>query len=109
MAPPSLPRVPRVVPPAHRYYETLRLPAAHLAALRFLRLAIPSFRPWFVPTGSGRESWINLELVSRAPVRQSTMETTGSPKFPGDPYDHSPCSSTPAGPDSFCGTKCKTA
>src|SRR5271157_1743617 len=29
------------VPPPQRYYGTLRLPAAHLAALRFLRLAIP--------------------------------------------------------------------
>src|SRR5271170_8020130 len=63
MASPSLPRVPRVVPLAQRYYETLRLLVVHFAALRFLRLAIPSFRPRFVPTGSGREPWINLELV----------------------------------------------
>src|SRR6204780_2415187 len=41
MAPPSLPRVPRVVPLDHRYYETLRLPDSLFAALRFLRLAIP--------------------------------------------------------------------
>ena len=48
------------VPPAQRYYGTLRLPAARLAALRFLRLAIPSLRPWFVPSASdaGRgSSW----------------------------------------------------
>src|SRR5271157_4936750 len=30
------------VPPPQRYYGTLRLPAAHLAALRCLRLAMPS-------------------------------------------------------------------
>jgi len=41
------------VPPIQRYYETLRLPAARLAALRFLRLAIPSLCPLFVPSGSG--------------------------------------------------------
>src|ERR1700678_2315032 len=41
MAPPSLPRVPRVVPLDHRYYETLRLPDSLFAALRLLRLAIP--------------------------------------------------------------------
>src|SRR5271167_3615067 len=27
------------------------------------------------------------------------METAGSPKFPGNPRDHSPCSPTPVGPD----------
>jgi hypothetical protein len=56
------------VPPLQGYYGALRLLDVHFAALRFLRLAIPSFRPWFVPTGSGREPWINLELVSRAPA-----------------------------------------
>src|SRR5262249_61780540 len=30
------------VPLVQRYYETLRLPTPHFAALRFLRLAIPS-------------------------------------------------------------------
>ena len=42
-----------LVPPLQRYYEVLRLPAAHFAALRFLRLAIPSLRPSFVPDGPG--------------------------------------------------------
>src|SRR3954454_1592961 len=65
MASPSLPRVPRVVPLAQRYYETLRLLAARLAALRFLRLAIPSCRPSFVPVGHGRRPRTLLELVSR--------------------------------------------
>ncbi len=35
----------RAVPPLQGYYEALRLPATHLAALRCLRLAIPSLRP----------------------------------------------------------------
>ena len=34
-----------LVPPLRRYYETLRLPTAHFAALRFLRWAIPLVRP----------------------------------------------------------------
>ena len=42
------------VPPLLSYYGVLRLPAIHLAALRFLRLAIPLLRPWFVPSGPGR-------------------------------------------------------
>jgi len=29
----------------------------------------------------------------------------GSPKFPGNPHDHSPCSPTPAGPGTCYGTK----
>src|SRR3974377_2303994 len=65
MAPPSLPRVPRVVPLDQRYCETLRLLAVPFAALRFLRLAIPPFRPSFVPVGLGRGPRISLELVSR--------------------------------------------
>ena len=74
----------RLVPLGQQYYETLRLPAVRLAALRFLRLAIPSFRPWFVPT-----AW---DLTVDHPGvglpgsrRLLSMETTGSPKFPGDP------------------------
>src|SRR4051794_25220066 len=42
------------VPPLHGYYEVLRLPVARLAALRFLRLAIPPVRPLFVPDSPGR-------------------------------------------------------
>jgi hypothetical protein len=57
------------VPPLHRYYGTLRLPAVPLAALRCLRLAIPSCRPVFVPVGLGRGPRIILELVSRVSGR----------------------------------------
>src|SRR5271157_4413446 len=46
----------RAVPPLQHYYGALRLLAGHLAALRFLRLAIPSVRPLFVPISSGL-SW----------------------------------------------------
>jgi hypothetical protein len=44
------------VPLLRRYYEVLRRPAAPLAALRFLRLAIPSGASVFVsPTRSGAD------------------------------------------------------
>ena len=33
------------------------------------------------------------------------MELSGSPMFPGNPHDHSPCSSTPAGPGTRYGTR----
>jgi hypothetical protein len=58
------------VPPLPRSYGTLRLPAVPLAALRGLRLAIPSFRPSFVPVGLGRRPRIIRELVSRVSHRQ---------------------------------------
>ncbi len=58
----------RLVSLGQRYYETLRLPPVRFAALRFLRLAIPSFHPRFVPTARDGMPWISLELVSRAPT-----------------------------------------
>src|SRR3974377_2477776 len=33
------------------------------------------------------------------------METAGSPKFPGNPRDHSPCSPTPVGPGRLSGPR----
>jgi hypothetical protein len=72
------------VPPLPRYYGTLRLPAAPLAALRYLRLAIPSFRPSFVPVGLGRGPRINLELVSRVSGRHFDGDDRVS-QVPGDP------------------------
>src|SRR3954454_19281445 len=104
-ASPSLPRVPRVVPLAQRYYETLRLLAVLLAALRFLRLAIPSFRPSFVPVGLGRGPRINLELVSRVSSRHCDGDGKVS-QVPGKPSDHSPCSSDPGVTRHACGSRC---
>src|SRR5439155_8766780 len=72
------------VPPLQRYYGTLRLPAALLAALRCLRLAIPSCRPSFVPVGLGRGPRINRELVSRVSSRQFDGDDRVS-QVPGDP------------------------
>src|SRR3954453_10214495 len=66
------------VPPPRRYYGVLRLLAVLLAALRFLRLAIPPSRPSFVPVGLGRGPRINLELVSRVSGRHCDGEGKGS-------------------------------
>src|SRR5208337_727342 len=74
-----------LVPPLQRYYEVLRLPAAHFAALRFLRLAIPSLRPLFVPPGPGRGAVDQSGVGRRYLQPPCSMETTGSPKFPEEP------------------------
>ena len=74
-----------LVPPLPRYYEVLRLPAAHFAALRCLRLAIPSLRPLFVPPGPGRGAVDQSGVGRRYLQPPCSMETTGSPKFPEEP------------------------
>ena len=85
-----------LVPPLQRYYEVLRLPAAHFAALRFLRLAIPSLRPWFVPPPApDAEPWINLELVGGISSRLARWKRQGLPSSRRNPCDHSPYSSDP--------------
>src|SRR5208337_3550421 len=65
-----------LVPPLQRYYEVLRLPAAHFAALRFLRLAIPSLRPLFVPPGPGRGAVDQSGVGRRYLQPPCSMETT---------------------------------
>ena len=47
------------------------------------------------PPAPDAEPWINLELVGGISSRLCSMETTGSPKFPEEPCDHSPYSSDP--------------
>ena len=87
----------KTLPSTH--YGMLRLPSARLAALRCLRLAIPSFRPLFVPASSGRELRIHLEFGGRDSNRQSTTGATGSLRFPSSPHVPAPCSWTPVGPN----------
>ena len=74
-----------LVPPLQRYYEVLRLPAAHFAALRFLRWAIPSLRPLFVPPGPGRGAVDQSGVGRRYLQPPGSMEEAGSPKFPEVP------------------------
>lgn len=73
------------VPPLHRYYQALRLPAGHLAALRFLRLAILRDHAFFAPgvAACGDDGPGVGHSVS--PPEFSSVETTGSPKFLGNP------------------------
>ena len=96
-----------MVPLLHRYYETLRPPDSRFAALRFLRLAIPSERLRFVPVRPQTQSRriIPEFAVPVAPDPVFFEELPGSPMFPGNPHDHSPCSPTPAGPGTRYGTK----
>jgi hypothetical protein len=65
--------------------KTLRLPVAHLAALRFLRLAIPRIHS-LVSLPHGRVHRRGLELITRYPQPGLFEETTGSPKFLGNPH-----------------------
>ena len=74
-----------LVPPLQRYYKVLRLPAAHFAALCFLRLAIPSLRPLFVPPGPGRGAVDQSGVGRRYLQPPCSMEEAGSPKFPEEP------------------------
>jgi len=86
------------VPPLRRYYGTLRLPSAPLAALRCLRLAIPPPRRIFAP-GDRRRAVEGIgELMFRTPEPELSVETDGSPRFPETPRVLWPCSPTPARP-----------
>jgi hypothetical protein len=84
-----------LVPPLQRYYEVLRLPTAHFAALRFLRLAIPSLRPLFVPPAPDAEPRINLEWVGGISSRLARWKRQGLPSSRRNPCDHSLYSSDP--------------
>src|SRR5271165_4284415 len=69
MASPSLHGVPRVVPPLHRYYGTLRLPAVRLDPFEILHEPIPPCRPWFAPLGRGRPTGGQGVVGSGLPIR----------------------------------------
>ena len=77
--------------------KVLRLPAAHLAALRFLRLAIPRLHSLCsLPDGRVRRQ--GLESVTRCLHPDVAEEATGSPKFLGNLISVCTCSKpTPAG------------
>ena len=87
------------VPLLPRYYEVLRTPAAHLAALRFPSLGntIPCacVRSSRKPDAGLRPGVV---LVGNPEPISFGMETTGTPRFLGNPCVSMPCSPTPAGP-----------
>jgi hypothetical protein len=102
---PSLHGVRKAVPPLRHNYGALRLLAVHLAALRFLRLAIPSFVP--CSSSPARDRAADHPGVGKPELQPAvTMETTRSPKFPGNPRDHSPCSSDPGVTRHASGSRC---
>ncbi len=83
---PSLHRVPRDQFPGFiSTMRVLRLLAAHPAALRFLRLAVPRLHS-LVSLLGGRVRRQGLELVTRYLRPGLSEETTGSPKFSGNLY-----------------------
>ncbi len=58
----------------------------------------PRFRPFRSPTVSSAPKWGQGCSLCRVPIPSGAMETTGSPRFLGNPRACMPCSSTPVGP-----------
>ena len=84
-----------LVPPLPRYYEVLRLPAAHFAALCFLRLGYHRCVRCSSPPAPDAEPWINRELVGGISSRRARWKRQGLPSSRRNPCDHSPYSSDP--------------
>ena len=80
--------------------RALRLPVAHPAALRFLRLAVPSAASVVRSHGAGCGRRRPGDIDHSAPhvAGVCPRETTGPPMFLGNPLVPMPCSLTPAGP-----------
>ena len=68
-----------MVPRLPRYFETLRLPAVRLAALRCRRAAIPPLRRRFAPVGRRRATGGSGELLFRFPRRKLRWRRRGLP------------------------------
>jgi hypothetical protein len=82
---PFAPRGPRgPVPPLRHYYEALRLPTAHPAALRCLRLAVPPLRLGLLPAAETRDRG-HRGVDVPVPEPEMPVEAAGSPRFPGHP------------------------
>ena len=96
-----------MVPLLHRYYEALRLPDSLFRRTSFPSLGDTLERLSFVPVRLQTQSRriIPEFAVPVAPDPVDFRELSGSLKFPGNPHDHSPCSSTPAGPGTRYGTR----
>ena len=80
------------VPPLQRYYSVLRLPAAHPAALRCLRLAVPRVGSLFAPR-RGEPACLGLGFghpVSRPGIWRGDGRASQVPGHP--PCAHAPLS-----------------
>ncbi len=95
---PSLHRVQRdKFPGFNSSMKVLRLPDAHLAALRFLSFAIPRMHS-LSSLPDGRVHRQGLELITRCLHPDVAEEATGAPKFLGNLISVCTCSKpTPAG------------
>jgi hypothetical protein len=106
-ASPSLPRVLWVSSPGSSgtmgRCDFLTVFSPHLVSFAWRYLGAPAFRPRSVPDAQADGSSRSLRTGCSGPV--AFKEPSGSPKFPGDPDDHSPCSSTPARPGSSSGPR----
>lgn len=95
------------IPRRHRSYCVLRLPAARRAALRCLRLALPRLRRSvrvpavtpLLPVRVAGPAGQGFSISRRLPRPARCVETTGPPRFLGDPSARVRRSLTPAGPD----------
>ena len=107
LTPPSLHGAPvGRVPPFHRYYEAFRLPAGLPAALRFLRLAVPSRAPAFVSPfkpDAGLRAWSIGSGCSAPAVSRWSRRVS---QVPGQPAAPMPGSPTPAGQTRQAMTTC---
>jgi len=65
--------------------KALRLPAGHSAAFRFLHLAVPRDHAYFAPRVAACGNGGPGVGHSASPSGHSSVETTGSPKFLGNP------------------------
>ncbi len=65
------------------------------------------FVPLFVPVSLGHGAADQPGVGKPVSRRHVTMETARSPKFPGNPSDHSPCSSDPGVTRHAGGSKCR--
>ena len=74
-----------MVPRLQRYYETLRLPTAPLAALRCLRLAIPPRAPCFAPDGFDAQPRASGSWSSGLPSRNCNGGDDRVSQVPGEP------------------------
>ena len=72
-----------LVPPLHRYGEELRLPAVRPAALRCLRLAVPSGARYLLPPPTSASA-VGQGFLPGCPSRSSSGDVRTS-QVPGEP------------------------
>jgi len=87
--PPPGPRLSRKFPDFNGTIKTLRFPVVRLASLHFCRSAIPRVAAVrFVSSIATAGQTTDQELVTRSLCRTLHVETTGPPRFLGNPNIH---------------------